>query len=120
MANIARWVHRPVAARPEEAEQAGDGAAEEAVCSMLGACPGAAISPTFAGTDKIVMFHVALTRAKDEFCLTSNPTSYTGDIPCRPSRFPGDFPKDMVETRNVGNGWPPDDDPFQMAGSMVA
>ena len=31
MANIARWVHGPVAARPEEAEQAGDGDAEEAV-----------------------------------------------------------------------------------------
>ncbi len=60
------------------------------------------------------LFYVALTRAKDELYLTYpmlNPKSYTGDILCRPSRFLEDFPKEMVETWNVGNEWV-DDDPF--------
>ncbi len=60
------------------------------------------------------LFYVALTRAKDELYLTYpmlNPKSYTGDILCRPSRFLEDFPKDMVETWNVGSEWS-DDDPF--------
>ncbi len=60
------------------------------------------------------LFYVALTRAKDELYLTYpmlNPKSYTGDILCRPSRFLEDFPKEMVETWNVGNEWS-DDDPF--------
>ena len=61
------------------------------------------------------LFYVALTRAKDELYLTYpmlNPKSYTGDILCRPSRFLDDFPKEMVETWNVGNEWGSDDDPF--------
>ena len=61
------------------------------------------------------LFYVALTRAKDELYLTYpmlNPKSYTGDILCRPSRFLDDFPKEMVETWNVGNEWAADDDPF--------
>jgi DNA helicase-2/ATP-dependent DNA helicase PcrA len=61
------------------------------------------------------LFYVALTRAKDELYLTYpmlNPKSYTGDILCRPSRFLDDFPKEMVETWNVGNEWSSDDDPF--------
>ena len=61
------------------------------------------------------LFYVALTRAKDELYLTYpmlNPKSYTGDILCRPSRFLDDFPKDLVETWNVGNEWASDDDPF--------
>ena len=61
------------------------------------------------------LFYVALTRAKDELYLTYpmlNPKSYTGDILCRPSRFLDDFPKEMVETWNVGNEWSGDDDPF--------
>ncbi len=61
------------------------------------------------------LFYVALTRAKDELYLTYpmlNPKSYTGDILCRPSRFLDDFPKEMVETWNVGNEWASDDDPF--------
>jgi DNA helicase II / ATP-dependent DNA helicase PcrA len=61
------------------------------------------------------LFYVALTRAKDELYLTYpmlNPKSYTGDILCRPSRFLDDFPKEMVETWNVGNEWSTDDDPF--------
>ena len=61
------------------------------------------------------LFYVALTRAKDELYLTYpmlNPKSYTGDILCRPSRFLDDFPKEMVETWNVGNEWSADDDPF--------
>lgn len=61
------------------------------------------------------LFYVALTRAKDELYLTYpmlNPKSYTGDILCRPSRFLDDFPKEMVETWNVGNEWSLDDDPF--------
>lgn len=60
------------------------------------------------------LFYVALTRAKDELYLTYpmlNPKSYTGDILCRPSRFLDDFPKEMVETWNVGNEWS-DDEPF--------
>jgi DNA helicase-2/ATP-dependent DNA helicase PcrA len=60
------------------------------------------------------LFYVALTRAKDELYLTYpmlNPKSYTGDILCRPSRFLDDFPKEMVETWNVGSEWS-DDDPF--------
>jgi DNA helicase-2/ATP-dependent DNA helicase PcrA len=60
------------------------------------------------------LFYVALTRAKDELYLTYpmlNPKSYTGDILCRPSRFLDDFPKEMVETWNVGNEWH-EDDPF--------
>ena len=60
------------------------------------------------------LFYVALTRAKDELYLSYpmlNPKSYTGDILCRPSRFLDDFPKEMVETWNVGNEWS-DDDPF--------
>ena len=60
------------------------------------------------------LFYVALTRAKDELYLTYpmlNPKSYTGDILCRPSRFLDDFPKEMVETWNVGNEWA-EDDPF--------
>ena len=61
------------------------------------------------------LFYVALTRAKDELYLTYpmlNPKSYTGDILCRPSRFLEDFPRDMVETWNVGSEWGSDDDPF--------
>ncbi|MFM2199264.1 MAG: hypothetical protein RLZZ505_2696 [Verrucomicrobiota bacterium] len=61
------------------------------------------------------LFYVALTRAKDDLYLTYpmlNPKSYTGDILCRPSRFLDDFPKEMVETWNVGNEWSSDDDPF--------
>jgi len=61
------------------------------------------------------LFYVALTRAKDELYLTYpmlNPKSYTGDILCRPSRFLDDFPKELVETWNVGNEWTEDDDPF--------
>jgi DNA helicase-2/ATP-dependent DNA helicase PcrA len=61
------------------------------------------------------LFYVALTRAKDELYLTYpmlNPKSYTGDILCRPSRFLDDFPKEMVETWNVGNEWAAEDDPF--------
>jgi DNA helicase-2/ATP-dependent DNA helicase PcrA len=61
------------------------------------------------------LFYVALTRAKDELYLTYpmlNPKSYTGDILCRPSRFLDDFPKELVETWNVGNEWTSDDDPF--------
>ncbi len=61
------------------------------------------------------LFYVALTRAKDELYLTYpmlNPKSYTGDILCRPSRFLDDFPKEMVETWNVGNEWAVEDDPF--------
>lgn len=61
------------------------------------------------------LFYVALTRAKDELYLTYpmlNPKSYTGDILCRPSRFLDDFPKEMVETWNVGNEWSSEDDPF--------
>jgi len=60
------------------------------------------------------LFYVALTRAKDELYLTYpmlNPKSYTGDILCRPSRFLDDFPKELVETWNVGNEWT-EDDPF--------
>ncbi|MBG7608423.1 MAG: ATP-dependent helicase [Verrucomicrobia bacterium] len=60
------------------------------------------------------LFYVALTRAKDELYLTYpmlNPKSYTGDVLCRPSRFLDDFPKEMVETWNVGNEWK-EDDPF--------
>jgi DNA helicase-2/ATP-dependent DNA helicase PcrA len=61
------------------------------------------------------LFYVALTRAKAELYLTYpmlNPKSYTGDILCRPSRFLDDFPKELVETWNVGNEWTSDDDPF--------
>ena len=61
------------------------------------------------------LFYVALTRAKDDLYLTYpmlNPKSYTGDILCKPSRFLEDFPKEMVETWNVGNEWSSDDDPF--------
>lgn len=61
------------------------------------------------------LFYVALTRAKDDLYLTYpmlNPKSYTGDILCRPSRFLDDFPKEMVETWNVGNELSSDDDPF--------
>lgn len=61
------------------------------------------------------LFYVALTRAKDELYLTYpmlNPKSYSGDFLCRPSRFLDDFPKEMVETWNVGNEWSSEDDPF--------
>lgn len=60
------------------------------------------------------LFYVALTRAKDDLYLTYpmlNPKSYTGDILCRPSRFLDDFPKELVETWNVGDEWS-EDDPF--------
>ena len=60
------------------------------------------------------LFYVALTRAKDDLYLTYpmlNPKSYTGDILCRPSRFLDDFPKELVETWNVGNEWS-EADPF--------
>lgn len=61
------------------------------------------------------LFYVALTRAKDELYLSYpmvNPKSYSGDFVCRPSRFLEDFPRNMVETWNVGNEWTDDDDPF--------
>ncbi len=60
------------------------------------------------------LFYVALTRAKDELYLSypmMNPKSYSGDILCRPSRFLEDFPKELVETWDVGSDWE-DDDPF--------
>lgn len=60
------------------------------------------------------LFYVALTRAKDELYLSypmMNPKSYSGDILCRPSRFLEDFPKELVETWDVGSEWS-DDDPF--------
>jgi len=41
-----------------------------------------------------------------------NPKSHTGDILFCPSGFLDDFPKEMVETWNVGNEWSGDDDPF--------
>jgi hypothetical protein len=41
-----------------------------------------------------------------------DPKSYNGDILCRPSRFLDDFPKETVETWNVGNEWVAEDDPF--------
>lgn len=54
-------------------------------------------------------------RAKDSSHLAyplPYPKSRTGGMLCRPSRFLGDFPKEMVETRNVGNELSSDDDPF--------
>jgi DNA helicase-2/ATP-dependent DNA helicase PcrA len=62
------------------------------------------------------LFYVALTRAKDDLYLTypmMNPKSYSGDVICRPSRFLEDFPAEMVEEWQVGNGdaWS-DDEPF--------
>ncbi|MFK7850851.1 MAG: ATP-dependent helicase [Akkermansiaceae bacterium] len=60
------------------------------------------------------LFYVALTRAKDDLYLTYpmlNPKSYSGDVLCRPSRFLEDFPKELVETWNVGDEWS-EDDPF--------
>jgi len=62
------------------------------------------------------LFYVALTRAKDDLYLIypmMNPRSYTGDVICRPSRFLGDFPPDMVEEWRIGSGRESDgDDPF--------
>ena len=60
------------------------------------------------------LFYVALTRAKDDLYLTYpmlNPKSYSGDILCRPSRFLDDFPRELVETWNVGDEWS-EEDPF--------
>jgi len=62
------------------------------------------------------LFYGALTRAKDDLCLTYpmiNPKSYSGDILCRPSRFLEDFPADLVEEWEVGNAdaWN-EDEPF--------
>ena len=51
------------------------------------------------------LFYVAVTRAKDELYLCQPmfwPTSYTGEIVQRPSRFLEDFPADFVEEWNVG------------------
>ncbi|MDG2124529.1 MAG: UvrD-helicase domain-containing protein [Verrucomicrobiales bacterium] len=53
------------------------------------------------------LFYVAVTRAKDELYLCQPmfwPTSYTGEIVQRPSRFLEDFPADFVEEWNVGGG----------------
>ena len=62
------------------------------------------------------LFYVALTRAKDDLYLIypmMNPRSYTGDVICRPSRFLGDFPPDMVEEWRIGSGRESGgDDPF--------
>jgi len=41
-----------------------------------------------------------------------DPKSRPGVIPCCPSRFLDDLPKEMVEIWNVGNEWSSDDDPF--------
>ena len=57
------------------------------------------------------LFYVALTRAKDELYLSYPymwPSSRTGDIMQRPSRFLDDFPDDLVEEWDVGSagaGW---------------
>jgi len=54
------------------------------------------------------LFYVAVTRAKDELYLVYPmmwPTSYSGDVMQRPSRFLGDFPEGMVEEWNVGTGF---------------
>ena len=62
------------------------------------------------------LFYVAITRAKDHLYLTypqTNPKSYTGEVSCRPSRFLGDFPSELVEEWDVANPDPwGDDTPF--------
>lgn len=57
------------------------------------------------------LFYVAVTRAKDELYLTYPymwPSSRTGDVMQRPSRFLDDFPDELVEQWDVGSagaGW---------------
>jgi len=61
------------------------------------------------------LFYVAVTRARDELYLTYplfNPRSYSGDVVCRPSRFFEDFPQELIEHWNVGDGGFSDEIPF--------
>ncbi len=61
------------------------------------------------------LFYVAITRAKDELYLSYpliNPKSYSGDVIQRPSRFLGDFPKDLVEEWQVASSLDEVDEPF--------
>ncbi|MEM7698358.1 MAG: ATP-dependent helicase [Verrucomicrobiota bacterium] len=54
------------------------------------------------------LFYVAVTRAKDELYLTypiSWPTSFTGDVLQRPSRFLEDINPELMEEWNTGATW---------------